>query len=95
MQWRWREQRNPGDHRRRGQHPRRGDHRRRGQNYRRRGWDYRRGDHRRRGKRMEKKRKRNDDYFPQKKKCPAVHGCDHREMWCKPCIQSKKCTKYI
>ena len=30
-----------------------------------------------------------------RKKCPAVHGRDHREMWCKPCIQSKKGTIYI
>ena len=46
-------------------------------------------------KEKNQKRKRNDDYLPQKKKCPAVHGRDHREMWCKPCIQSKKGTIYI
>ena len=46
-------------------------------------------------KEKNQKRKRNDEYLPRKKKCPAVHGRDNKEMWCKPCIQSKKCTKYI
>ena len=46
-------------------------------------------------KQRNKKRKNNEEYLPRKKKCPAVHGRDNKEMWCKPCIQSKKCTKYI
>ena len=44
------------------------------------------------------KRKRSDDTsLPPKriKKCRAVHGVDQKELWCKPCINSKKCVKYI
>ena len=50
------------------------------------------------GGRGNPKRKRSDDSsLPPKrvKKCRAVHGLDQKELWCKPCINSKKCVKYI
>ena len=28
------------------------------------------------------------------KKCRAVHGVEQKELWCRPCINSKKCEKY-
>ena len=37
-------------------------------------------------KQRNQKRKWNEDFLPRKKKCSAVHGRDHKEMWCKPCI---------
>ena len=52
----------------------------------------------REGGRGKPKRKRSDDTsLPPKrvKKCRAVHGLDQKELWCKPCINSKKCIKYV
>ena len=45
------------------------------------------------------KRKRSDlddTSVPPKriKKCRAVHGVEQKELWCRPCINSKKCEKY-
>ncbi len=52
------------------------------------------------GKNRGRKRKNdNPDSLPPKKKkvakCRATHGKEHRDLWCKECRQSKKCTKYI
>ena len=47
------------------------------------------------GEKRNQKRKRTGDHEPSKKKCRAMHGIDHKELWCKPCTNSKKCTKYI
>ena len=54
------------------------------------------------GMEQERGRKRKNDApdpLPSKKKkvakCRATHGKDHKELWCKECRQSKKCTKYI
>ena len=43
-----------------------------------------------------KKRKRTtgETNLPKSKKCRAIHGQDNKDLWCKPCKNSKKCTKY-